>query len=154
METSLKGGFAQIFSFCPKNLSCPKFGGGAAAPLAPRARTPMLRNELRSCSKLKEIPFIRIFHESPKLRRIWFAWRVFLENWKQAHAILRDENHALDTYAIQWRTAKCLLVRKFFWCCFQPLSRSTIFFVRVVISKTNGSPNCKAKYLPKETLKN
>ena len=34
METSLKPGFAQIFSCCPKNLSCPKFGR-AAAPLAP-----------------------------------------------------------------------------------------------------------------------
>ena len=34
METSLKTGFAQIFSRCPKNLSCPNFGG-AAAPLAP-----------------------------------------------------------------------------------------------------------------------
>ena len=33
-ETSLKNCFAQIFSCCPKNLSCPKFGG-AAAPLAP-----------------------------------------------------------------------------------------------------------------------
>ena len=40
METSLKPGFAQIFSCCPKNLSCPKFGG-AADPLAPPARTPM-----------------------------------------------------------------------------------------------------------------
>ena len=40
METSSKPGFAQIFSCCPKNLSCPKFGG-AAAPLAPPARTPM-----------------------------------------------------------------------------------------------------------------
>ena len=40
METSLKTDFAQIFSRCPKNLSCPKFGG-AAAPLAPPARTPM-----------------------------------------------------------------------------------------------------------------
>ena len=42
METSLKAGFAQIFSCCPKNLSCPKFGG-AAALLAPPARTPMYR---------------------------------------------------------------------------------------------------------------
>ena len=33
METSLKPGFAQIFSCYPKNPSCPKFGGGA--PLAP-----------------------------------------------------------------------------------------------------------------------
>ena len=40
METSLKTGFAQIFSCCPKNLSRPKFGG-AAAPLAPLALTPM-----------------------------------------------------------------------------------------------------------------
>ena len=40
METSLKTGFAQIFSCCPKNLSYPNFGG-AAAPLAPPARTPM-----------------------------------------------------------------------------------------------------------------
>ena len=45
METSLKTDFAQIFSRCPKNLSCPKFGG-AAAPLAPPARTPMLVNAL------------------------------------------------------------------------------------------------------------
>ena len=40
METSLKTGSAQIFSCCPKNLIFPKFGG-AAAPLAPPARTPM-----------------------------------------------------------------------------------------------------------------
>ena len=40
METSSKTGFAQIFSCCPKNLSYPNFGG-AAAPLAPPARTPM-----------------------------------------------------------------------------------------------------------------
>ena len=30
METSLKPGFAQIFSCCLKNPSCPKFGGAAA----------------------------------------------------------------------------------------------------------------------------
>ena len=45
----LKTGFAQIFSCCPKNLSCPQFGG-AAAPLAPPARTPMI---LKSLSKRK-----------------------------------------------------------------------------------------------------
>ena len=44
METSLKTGFAQIFSCCPKNLSCPNFGG-AAAPLAPPARTPKILNK-------------------------------------------------------------------------------------------------------------
>ena len=41
METPLKTGSAQICSCCPKNLSCPQFGG-AAAPLAPPARTPMM----------------------------------------------------------------------------------------------------------------
>ena len=35
METSLKASFAQIFSCCPKILSCPKFRE-AAAPLARR----------------------------------------------------------------------------------------------------------------------
>ena len=45
METSLKTGFAQIFSCCPKNLSCPNFGG-AAAPLAPPARTPMRTTQI------------------------------------------------------------------------------------------------------------
>ena len=43
---SLKTGFAQIFSCCPKNLSCPNFGG-AAAPLAPPARTPMVFRAIR-----------------------------------------------------------------------------------------------------------
>ena len=46
METSLKTGFAQIFSCCPKNLSCPNFGG-AAAPLAPRP--------VRLCWKISKI---------------------------------------------------------------------------------------------------
>ena len=40
METCLKTDFAQIFSRYPKNLRFPKFEG-AAAPLAPSARTPM-----------------------------------------------------------------------------------------------------------------
>ena len=53
METSLKPGFAQIFSCCPKNLSCPKFGG-AADPLAPPARTPMLSHNFLESSPLEE----------------------------------------------------------------------------------------------------
>ena len=40
METSLKAGFAQIFSCCPKKNELPQILG-AAAPLAPPARTPM-----------------------------------------------------------------------------------------------------------------
>ena len=35
METSLKTGFAQMFSCCPKNLSCPKFGGCCSPPRPP-----------------------------------------------------------------------------------------------------------------------
>ena len=35
MGTSLKTGFAQIFSRCPKNMSCPKFGGAAVPPHLP-----------------------------------------------------------------------------------------------------------------------
>ena len=44
LEMSLKTGFAQILSCCPKTLSCSKFGGGgggAAAALVPPGRTPM-----------------------------------------------------------------------------------------------------------------
>ena len=51
METSLKTGFAQIYSCCPKNLSCPKFAG-AAAPLAPPARTPMKVRSENQTSKV------------------------------------------------------------------------------------------------------
>ena len=109
-----------------------------------------LRNMLRSCSKLKETSYIRIFHESPKLRRIWFVWRVFLENWKQAHAIDAKKimQWTLMLYSGEQRSV--YLWGKFFWCCFQPLSRRYHFFVRVVILKTNASPNCKDQYLAKK----
>ena len=42
METSLKTCFAQIFSCCPKNLSCPKFWRGWSPPRPLPARTPMV----------------------------------------------------------------------------------------------------------------
>ena len=35
MEKSLKTGFAQIFSCCPKNLRCPNFGGGSSPSRPP-----------------------------------------------------------------------------------------------------------------------
>ena len=61
METSLKTGFAQIFSCCPKNLSRPKFGG-AAAPLAPLppARTPMIQGDYSTWNS--EVPKVRKKH--------------------------------------------------------------------------------------------
>ena len=54
MATSLRTGFAQIFSRCPKNLSCPKFGG-AAGPLAPPARTPMSKGNQGSLSSSDQL---------------------------------------------------------------------------------------------------
>ena len=48
MQTSLKTGFAQIFSCCPKKSELPKIWGGAVAPLAPPARTPMSTVEMVS----------------------------------------------------------------------------------------------------------
>ena len=65
METSLRTGFAQIFSRCPKNLSCPKFGG-AAAPLAPPARTPM--DGTFTIYKKILIILFNLFHLFDKLR--------------------------------------------------------------------------------------
>ena len=45
METSLKTGFAQIFSCCPKNLSRPKFGGGCSPPRPPGPYAYVLHRE-------------------------------------------------------------------------------------------------------------
>ena len=59
MPTSLKTGFAQIFSCYPKNLGCPKFGG-AAAPLAPPARTPMHLIEVRDWAAANKTDVITI----------------------------------------------------------------------------------------------
>ena len=88
METSLKTGFAQIFSCCPKNLSCPNFGG-AAAPLAPPARTPMLVTDekpgpsslalyLLICSRVRR--YIKqcnhIAKQSKQYRKLLFPRRV------------------------------------------------------------------------------
>ena len=53
METSLKTGFAKIFSCCPKNLSCPKFWGegGCSPPRLPPARMPLYVVVFRWSSK-------------------------------------------------------------------------------------------------------
>ena len=75
METSLKTGLAQIFPCCPKNLSCPKFGG-AAAPLAPPARTPMV---LVAKANVLQMPTIVVFAQNvsgadPNF--VPFRWRI------------------------------------------------------------------------------
>ena len=54
MATSLKTDFAQIFSRCPKTLSCPKFGGGGCSP--PRPPGPYAYGEIvRWKSKWKQL---------------------------------------------------------------------------------------------------
>ena len=67
----------------------------------------LLRNMLRSCSKLKETSFLRIFYESAKLRRIWFVcecyWKVenklILTRWKACneHLCYKVENSEMFT---------------------------------------------------------
>ena len=52
MKTSLKAGFAQTFSCCPKKSELPKIWGGAAAPLArpPTPTPPPPLRPVRLCS--------------------------------------------------------------------------------------------------------
>ena len=112
----------------------------------------LLRNMLRSCSKLKETSFIRIFHESPKLRRIWFVWRVFLENWKK--------NLMLFTRWKSYNGHLCYTVEKsevfickenLFGVAFNRCLEDTIFLCGLLFQKpTMASPNCKDQYLPKK----
>ena len=76
---------------------------------------------------------------------------LYGECWKQAHAIyaMKIMQWTLVLYSgEQRRVYSCK--ENFFGGCFQPLSRRYNFFVRVVISKTNASPNCKDQYLPKK----
>ena len=74
----------QIFSCCPKYLSCPKFGG-AGAPLAPPARTPMelrKREHENKTGKNGESPKLSENLEQAKLgqvrKRVWI-----LEIWSE-----------------------------------------------------------------------
>ena len=83
METSLKTGFAQVFSCCPKNLSCPKFGG-AAAPLAPPARTPMRVGVHKGHAKenvTKRRP------QTPEKRRLFMADFFLIHSDSQANRV-------------------------------------------------------------------
>ena len=55
---------------------------------------------------------------------------------KTSSCYLRDENRAMDTYAIQWRTAKCLPVRKiFFGVAFNRCLEDTIFLCGLLFQK-------------------
>ena len=48
---------------------------------------------------------------------------------KTSSRYLRDENHAMDTCAIQWRTAKCLPVRKSFLVLLSTVVSKIQFFL-------------------------
>ena len=49
METSLKTGFAHIFSCCPKKSELPTIWGGCSPPRPPLARTPMISDHPSKC---------------------------------------------------------------------------------------------------------
>ena len=67
MELSLKIGFAQIFSCCPKNLSCPKFwGGGGCSP--PRPARPVRPRSIKKEKKESRVCVNRL--EEKKKRRL------------------------------------------------------------------------------------
>ena len=81
METSLKAGFAQIFSCCPKILSCPKFGG-AAAPLAPAARTPMGgRGRELSLSRSREENFSCRDRSQEMYKKAWCTCKLVVSTY-------------------------------------------------------------------------
>ena len=63
MATSLKTGFTQIFSCCPKNLSRPKFGG-ATAPLAPPPPGPYA------------YVIDTFIHHAPQILHSVYSWRI------------------------------------------------------------------------------
>ena len=89
----------------------------------------------------------------PKAPQDLICMASVLGKLKTSSCYLRDENHAMDTYAIQWRTAKCLPVRKIFLVLLSTVVSKIQFFMRVVISKTNASPSCKDQYWPKKRSK-
>ena len=71
-----------------------------------------------------------------------------LGKWKTNLCYFRGENHATDTYAIQWRTAKCSPVRKIFLVFLSTLVSDIQFFCAGCYFK--NQPNCKDQYLPKK----
>ena len=67
---------------------------------------------------------------------------------------LRDENHAMDTYAIQWRTAKCLPVRKICLLLLSTVVSDIQFFCAGCYFKNQRFTELQGPVFTKETLKN
>ena len=74
---------------------------------------------------------------------------------KTSSCYLRDENHAMDTYAIQWRTAKCLPVRKIFLVLLSTVVSKIQFFCAGCYFKNQPWLHRTARTsIYQETLKN
>ena len=144
METSLKTGFAQIFSCCPKNLSCPNFGG-AAAPLASPARTPMPSS---NCKKLlRQIcRFVELLKYS---KLIWTFCKEKLKRYKIfriALGIVKNNENGWVSWVINHRVEKNLGSGKYLWWRYDhPRVALTIFPDQYsgkvnVVSPNHGTP--------------
>ena len=73
---------------------------------------------------------------------------------KTSSCYLRDENHAMDTYAIQWRTAKCLPVRKICLLLLSTVVSDIQFFCAGCYFKNQRFTELQGPVFTKETLKN
>ena len=88
----------------------------------------------------------------PKAPQDLISMASVLGKLKTNLCYLCDENHAMDTCAIQWRTGKCLPVKKIFLgVVFNHCLEDTIFLCGLLFQKpTMASPNCKDQHLPKK----
>ena len=67
---------------------------------------------------------------------------------------LRDEKHAMNTYATKWRTAKCLPVTKIFLVLLSTVVSEIQFFCAGCYFKNQRFTELQGPVFTKETLKN
>ena len=79
---------------------------------------------------------------------------VVLGKLKTSLSYLRDENHAMVTYAIQWRRAKCLPVKKIFLVLLSTAVSKIQFFCAGCYLKNHRFTELQGPVFTKETLKN
>ena len=90
----------------------------------------------------------------PKVPQDLICMASVLGKLKTSSCYLRDENHATDTCAIQWKTAKCLLVTKiFFGVAFNRCLGDTIVLCGLLFQKPTLH-ELQGPVFTKETLKN
>ena len=91
----------------------------------------------------------------PKAPQDLICMASVLGKLKTSSCYLRDENHAMDTYAIQWRTAKCLPVRKIFLVLLSTVVSKIQFFCAGCYFKNQPWLHRTARTsIYQETLKN